>query len=193
MALEVVARHSGYNHVRFLARDVPSLGYRCYQVAEPKGPVAPPGEGSPCAGGPSAGILENAYYRIEIDPQAGAIKSILDKQINRELVDASSPYRFNQYLYVSGGDGATQIVFMRKSLPLAKLNVGASAGGRVTSLRRTSYGQVLTYETSGPHAPSIETDVILYDREKRIELVNRIHKDPSDNKEAVYLGLSRGG
>ncbi len=31
--LEVLAKHEGYNHVRFLARDVPSLGYRCYQVS----------------------------------------------------------------------------------------------------------------------------------------------------------------
>jgi len=193
VALEIVARHSGYNHVRFLARDVPSLGYRCYQVVQPKGHITAPGESPTVAGTPSGSILENAYYRIQIDQQAGAIKSIVDKQINRELLDASSPYRFNQYLYVSGGDGATQIVYMRKSLPLAKLNVGASAGGQVTGLRRTSYGQVLTYQTSGPHAPSIETDVILFDQEKKIELVNRIHKDPSDNKEAVYWAFPVAG
>jgi len=193
VALEVVAKHSGYNRVRFLARDVPSLGYRCYQVIEPKGHVSPPGEGSAGAGTPGATVLENLYYRVEIDPQAGAIKSIVDKQINRELVDTSSPYRFNQYLYVSGGDGSTQIVFMRKSLPFAKLNVGPSVGGRVIALRRTPYGQVLTYETSGPHASSIETDVVLFDHVKKIELVNRIHKDPSNNKEAVYWAFPVAG
>ncbi|HEY6292376.1 MAG TPA: polysaccharide lyase family protein [Terriglobia bacterium] len=190
VALEVLTKHPGYNHVRFLAHDVPSLGYRCYQVVEPHEHSSPePGEASL----PTADVLENTYYRIEVDPQAGAIKSVLDKQINRELVDVSSPYRFNQYLYVTGGDGGTQIVYMRKSLPLAKLTVGASSGGRVTSLRRTSYGQVLTYETSGPHASSIDTDVILFDQEKKIELVNRVHKDPSDNKEAVYFAFPVAG
>jgi hypothetical protein len=105
-------------------------------------------------------------------------------------VDAASPYRLNQYLYVAGGDEtATQLVYLRKSLPLAQLTVGASAGGRVTSVRKTPYGQILTYQTSGPHAPRIETDVILFDREKKIEFINRVQKEPVENKEAVYFAF----
>jgi len=181
--LEVLARHDGYNHVRFLARDVPSLGYRCYQIAQ-AAQSAPAEESSL----PATNVLENAYYRIEVDPQAGGIKSIFDKQLNRDIVDASSPYRFNQYLYVSGGDGETQLVYMRKSLPFAKLTVTGSSGGHVSSVRRTPYGQVLTYETSGPHA-SIATDVILYDGQKRIDLANRVQKEGVDVKEAVYFAF----
>ena len=133
--------------------------------------------------------MENEYYRIEVDPAAGALKSVYDKQLSREFVDASSPYRFNQYLYVSGGDGETQLVYLRKSLPLANLTVSASSGGRVTRVRKTSYGQVLTYVTSGPHTPSIESEIILFDREKKIEFINRLHKDPVDKKEAVYFAF----
>ncbi len=201
---DVVARHDGYSRVRFLARDVPSLGYRCYQVVESHeaggedttGTVALPGGGEDTAATaalPATNVIENAYYRITVDAAAGGIESIFDKQLNREIVDASSPYRFNQYLYVSGGDGETQLVYLRKSLPLAKLTVtgagGATDGGRLGSLRRTSYGQILTYETSGPHAPSITTEVILYEGQKRIDLVNRLHKDPVDAKEAVYFAF----
>ncbi len=133
-------------------------------------------------------MLENAYYKIEVDAQAGGIKSIFDKQLNREVVDASSAYRFNQYVYVSGGDGETQLVFMRKSLPFANLTVTGSSGGHVASVRRTPYGQVLNYETSGPHA-SVVTDIILYDGQKRIDLVNRVHKEGVNNKEAVYFAF----
>jgi hypothetical protein len=182
---EVLASHGDYNHIRFLARDVPSLGYRCYEVAQlPQPAPARPEETSV----PPSNTLANSYYRIEVDPQAGAIKSIFDKQLNRDIVDALSPYRFNQYLYVSGGEGETQLVYMRKSLPIAKLTVTGSRGGHVSSVRRTSYGQVLTYETSGPHA-SIATDVILYDGHKRIDLVNRVHKDQVNLKEAVYFAF----
>ena len=182
---EVLAKHAGYNQVRFLARDVPSLGYRCYQVVERQGhPAAPPEQ----AALPVSNTIENAYYRIEVDPEAGAIKSIFDKQLKRDIVDASSPYRFNQYLYVSGGDGETQLVYLRKSLPPAKLTVTGSSGGRITGARRTPYGQILSYETSGPHA-SIATDITLYDDQKRITLVNRVHKDPVNVKEAVYFAF----
>jgi len=189
---EVIAKHGDYNHVRFLARDVPSLGYRCYQVVEPHQhePVTEPSQETPL---PVTNTLENRYYRIEVDPQAGAIKSIFDKQLDREIVDATSPYRFNQYLYVSGGTGDTQLVYMRKSLPFAKLTVTSASGGHVTSVRRTPYGQVLTYETDGPHAPSIATDVILYDDQKRIDLANHLHKDPVNVKEAVYFAFPVAG
>ena len=186
VCLEVLAHHADYDHVRFLARDVPSFGYRCYQiVSKREHPAAPPGE----IPQPISNAIENAYYRVELDSQAGALKSIYDKEAARELVDASSPYRFNQYLYVAGGDGATQLVYLRKSLPFADLTVSTSNVGRVAGVRKTSYGEILTYQTSGPHAPSIETDVILFDNEKRIEFVNRLHKEPVNNKEAIYFAF----
>jgi len=47
----------------------------------------------------------------------------------------------------------------------------------------------LTYETSGSHAPSIKSEIILFDQEKKIELINRLHKDPVHNKEAVYFAF----
>ena len=181
---EVLGKHDGYNHVRFLARDVPSLGYRCYQVAPAREQVA--ATETPLA---TPNVAENAYYRVEVDPQAGGIRSIFDKQLNREIVDQRSPYRFNQYLYVSGGEGETQLVYLRNPLPFAKLTVTGGGPTRVTGIRRTSYGQVLGYETSGPHAPSISAELILYDGQKRIDLVNRIHKDPVNVKEAVYFAF----
>jgi len=184
--VEVLVHHPDYDHVRFLARDVPSLGYRCYQaVPRQDRASARPGEEVL----PSSKVIENSYYRIEVDSAVGAVMSVYDKQLSRELVDPSSPYRFNQYLYVSGGDGATQLIYLRKALPFATLNVSGSSGGRVTRLRKTSYGQVLTYVTSGPHAPSIESEIILFDQEKKIEFINRLHKDPVSNKEAVYFAF----
>jgi hypothetical protein len=184
--LEVLAHHSDYDHVRFLARDVPALGYRCYQVVTGhEHAPAPPGEEAL----PLSNVMENPYYRIELDPAAGAVKSVYDKQLSRELVDPASPYRFNQYLYVSGGDGETQLVYLRKSLPLANLTVNTSRGGRVTGVRKTSYGETMTYETSGPRAPAIESEIILFDQEKKIEFSNRVHKDPVNSKEAVYFAF----
>ncbi|MGH9453353.1 MAG: glycosyl hydrolase-related protein, partial [Terriglobia bacterium] len=84
---------------------------------------------------------------------------------------------------------ATQIVYFRKALPFANLTISTSQNGSVTSIRRTPYGRILTYQTSGPHAPSIQTDVILFDHEKKIEFINHLHKDPVNRKEAVYFAF----
>ncbi|MGH9446412.1 MAG: glycosyl hydrolase-related protein, partial [Terriglobia bacterium] len=186
--VEVLRRGNGYNHVRFMAHAVPSLGYRCYAIVPARDHRG--AEPSTTAPGslPLSNTIENAYYRVEFDPASGAIRSLYDKQLGKELVSPSGPYRLNQYLYVSGGEGS-QIVDLGSSLPLAKLTITTSNPGRVTALRKTSWGEILSYQTSGRDAPSIKTDVILFDREKKIEFVDRLQKTPETHKEAVYFAF----
>ena len=184
--VEVMSHGPGYDHVRFLANGVPSFGYKCYRIGPATGQAEAAGEGAAAAGS----SIENSFYRIEVDPATGAVRSLFDKEINRELVDPASPYKLDQYLYVSGGDERdTQIVHMRKSLPLASLTISPAANGRVAGVRRTPYGQVLTVEASGLHAPSIQTDIVLFDGEKKVEFVNHLKKEPVNNKEAVYFAF----
>jgi hypothetical protein len=184
--VEVLEHHEGYDRVRFLARELPSFGYKCYQVMEKRQTPAPAGETEL----PKTNVIENSYYRVEVDPATASVSSLFDKELQRQLVDKASPYRLNQYLYVAGGDEtATQIVYLRKTLPLAKLTITPSGPGQVVRTRRTSYGQILTIRSSGLHAPSIETDIILFDHEKKIEFVNRLRKEPVSSKEAVYFAF----
>ncbi len=182
---EILRHGNGYNHIRFLAHDVPSMGYVCYKLA----PLANE-QASSAAGesSPLSNTIENAYYRVEFDPASGAIKSIYDKQLGKELVNPASPYRANQYLYVTGGEG-TQIVYLNKTLPEAKLTIHPSRSGHVTSIRKTSYGTIMTYETSGMDAPRIKSEVILFDHQKKVEFVDHLDKKPEMHKEAVYFAF----
>jgi hypothetical protein len=135
-------------------------------------------------------MIENSFYRIQVDAATGAVKSILDKQLNRELVDAGSPYRFNQYLYVEGGGKEeTQIVHMRQSLPIAQLTITPSSGGRIAGWRKTPYGQILTLEAKDVNTPSVRTEIILFNDEKKIEFVNHVNKTAVREKEAVYFAF----
>lgn len=53
--------------------------------------------------------IESRYYRVVFNPATGGVKSIFDKELGKELVDAKTPYGANQYVYVAGGAG-TRIV-----------------------------------------------------------------------------------
>jgi alpha-mannosidase len=78
---------------RFIARDVPPLGYRTY---------VPVGEQAKQPESPSSGddtTLENEYLRVQLDPARGTVASLIDKRSGRELVDPTSKYGFGQYLY----------------------------------------------------------------------------------------------
>ncbi len=183
--VEILRHGNGYNHVRFLARDVPSMGYECYKIAPGKSDEA---SSADITSLPVSNTIENQYYRVVFDPASGAIKSIYDKQLGKELVNPAGPWRANQYLYVTGGEG-TQIVYLNKALPEAKLAIHTSREGHVTSVRKTSYGTIMTYETSGMDAPNIQSEVILFDHEKKIEFINHLDKQPVDHKEAVYFSF----
>ena len=45
------------------------------------------------------GFIENAWYRLRIDPATGGLLSWYDKELGRELVNGDGPWRFGQYVY----------------------------------------------------------------------------------------------
>lgn len=182
---QVLRRGNGYNHVRFLARKVPSMGYKCYKIVPAAAGANPAAQEASL---PISNSIENAYYRVVFDPASGAIKSIYDKQLGKELVNPSSPYRANQYIYVAGGHN-TRIMRLNFGRAVPKLAIHPSSGGRVTGIRRTSYGTIMTYETSGMNAPRIKTDVILFNHQKKIEFVDHLDKKPEMHNEAVYFAF----
>jgi len=67
--------------IQFIARDVPSLGYKTYYLEELDQAV----DTQPCGLAARGDTLENQYYRIVFDPAVG-IRSIFDKKAGREIV-----------------------------------------------------------------------------------------------------------
>lgn len=78
---------------RFVARNIPPMGYRSY--------VASRGEAEPAKVSAHAeeGVIESPFFKVTLDPEKGRIISLIDKRSGRELVDAQAPQGFGQYLY----------------------------------------------------------------------------------------------
>jgi alpha-mannosidase len=181
--LEVLFRKQGFAHVRFMATDLPSVGYKCFQIrsgGKPL-PVAPDSAMNP--------VTENQYYRITVDARSGAIQSIFDKQLSRELIDQKSPYKFGQYIYVTGGDGQTRIINPFKALPLPKLTDHPAQDGEYLGARKTPWGYSIRTHNSGVNTPAIDLEVLLFDRQKRIEFRYNVQKDYTNAKEALYFAF----
>jgi hypothetical protein len=83
--------------IRFLAFDLPALGYRTFVIGEAESlRVTDTGE---LKADPITGVLENRFLRIKLDAGRGAIASLIDKGSGRELVAGDSKYGLGQYLY----------------------------------------------------------------------------------------------
>lgn len=91
-ALQTWGAHSHRNG-RFVAKNVPPLGYRTYAVSSAKAKEAT------LAGDAQSAIIENQWLKVTFDPARGRIASIIQKATGAELVDTNSPHGFGQYLY----------------------------------------------------------------------------------------------
>ncbi|MBX7256814.1 MAG: hypothetical protein K1Y02_10660, partial [Candidatus Hydrogenedentes bacterium] len=106
-------------NIRFVARNVPSTGYRTY-LFDDAAPAASPA----LSVDESAHCMENAHLRVTLDLNRGCIASIVDKASGRELVDASNAYGVGQYLYERFSQNETRAYFEAYSKSQADWAVG---------------------------------------------------------------------
>jgi alpha-mannosidase len=180
--LQVLYEKQGFLHVRFLAKDLPAVGYKCFSIAYEK-------EGRPETQKSSEGTIENSFYRLKVDEGTGALASVYDKQLQRELVDGKSPYKFGQYLYVTGGDGDTQMINPFPALPPGELTIHPSSNGKLLGVEQLPWGASIRMTSSDTNTPQVETEILLFNNEKKIEFRYRVHKDYTNAKEAVYFAF----
>jgi alpha-mannosidase len=185
--LETLSDQEHFRHVRFRAEDLPPVGYKCYEIRSAASPQAA------MAASQMSPVVENAYYRITLDPASGAVRSIFDKQLQREIVDANSPYRFGQYLYVTGGDphgdGQTRMIHPSNWLPPAELVVHPSEQGEYLGTAKTPWGYLTKLRSSDVNTPSIDLEIMLFDAEKKIEFRYSVEKTYTTAKEGVYFSF----
>jgi alpha-mannosidase len=160
--------------------DVPPCGYRVLKLAPRSG-----GDDLQMAPG---NVIESRYYRVEFDPASGAIVSIRDKELGRELVDRKAPYQLNQYLYVAGGNNRTRIV-MNPHNPPPALTITVAGHASLQRKRKPGVAEAMFVQSSGTMAPRIATMVHVWEKIKRIDIVNRFDKTQTYDKEAVYFAF----
>jgi hypothetical protein len=194
--LQILYEKEKFLHVRFLAKELPSVGYKCFRIEYGKEPLPKPSVSEDRT-------FENSFYRITIAEDAGAVASIYDKQLRRELVDLNSPFRFGQYVYVTGGDrdteagtwetvlayGGTQIIKSFLALPKAVLRTHAAVHGKLVRAEHLPWGSSVLLTSSAENTPAIETEIVLFDNEKKIEFRYRLHKNYTVAKEGVYFAF----
>ena len=172
--------------VRYRAEGVPAVGYKLLSIADAgteKSDIRTTSE--------AGDLLENRYYRVTLDPGTGSIRSIWDKELNRELVDTRETYRFAQYVYVSDADDMPNNSLYRYGAGLQKpdLTPHPAGGGRIVKISRGAIGECATLESSALNTARIRTEITLPTDEKRIDIEISFEKVPTLHREAVYIAF----
>jgi hypothetical protein len=69
------------------------------------------------------------------------------------------------------------------------LQIHPAGHGKILSVARTPYGWEAQMESEAANTPKVTTTILLFDREKKIELVEDVEKERVTAKEAVYFAF----
>jgi hypothetical protein len=184
-AISYVVLHEGPNfrRVEFRATDVPPVGYKVYRLRTTQASAPAPQK-------TTSTTIESPFYRVGLDPASGSIRSIYDKQLNKELVDTNSQWRFGQYVYVSGGDEEPNSILQYRAVsPKPELYLHPAGEGHLVSVERTPWGWRAQLKSSAENTPEIRSEIRVFEGEKKIELIEDVEKKPELKKEAVYFAF----
>jgi hypothetical protein len=169
---EITTRGEHTSRAHFWAEDVPAVGYKTYRL------LPRPVEREITSDAP--GTMENEFYRLTLDPATGAVKSLFDKQLRRELVDTSSSYRLGEYLYVTTD---------RTVHGPASFVVHGATGGRLVSMEQTPDGITAHLESTDVNTPRIAASITVSSHQKKIIFTEDVDKVATKNDEAVYFAF----
>jgi hypothetical protein len=104
VAADTLVESATYRRIRFFAPEVPSVGCRSFVLRPAPARAAEPSAPSTQLREEPRTQLESPFYRVVFDPASGAVASLFDKELGRELIDTASPYKLGQVIYVTGAD-----------------------------------------------------------------------------------------
>jgi len=157
------------HYLTFLASDVPGLGYKIFRVEDESDSQIPSPQTPTPAGVQANGFaLESPYYRMEVDPGTGGLKSLFDKLLGVELVDSDQPETLNQYVYTSDGERYSLAGATVKTGPVGPVSASLIVEGTAfRSILRTVY--------------------TLYADLPRLDICNELIKEPSDEPQSCHF------
>jgi hypothetical protein len=176
----------GDDAIMVVARDIPPMGYAVFSVKPGEGEVPNPKAETMRTNDAGNPVLENRFYRLTVDRKTGGIASLVDKETGRELVDQSSPWRLNTYIYEQPEGGRKAVDDMTKRATFHRWSPAE------TAVVADGHGPV-AWSFSVTSAPkmcaSLQQRIVLYDDMKRIDLVNVLDKKETFEPEAVYFAF----
>jgi len=132
-------------------------------------------------------MLENDYFKIVIDPQTGAIKSLFDKKLQLELADPKSPWQLGAFVYETLGNRSQMSQYTLTDYNrtgLTDIHISAGTNGPI-------YRSVLIEGKSGccDEKFGVKMEIRLFHHEKRIELNYDVRKSPVTTPDGIYVAF----
>ncbi|MBK8946895.1 MAG: glycosyl hydrolase family 38 [Ignavibacteriae bacterium] len=164
------------------AQNIPSMGYKLYKIiVENELSSLPIIE-------KETQQFENQFYKIVLDTEIGAVKSIFDKEMNTELIDQNSDWKLGQFIYeeLSNRNQLERFTLDDQPVRTTLTNVefkGVKKGNIWNSIYLSGKNEKCCGNSE------INLEIRLFNFEKRIDINYSINKLAITNPEAVYVAF----
>lgn len=131
--------------------------------------------------------LENQWYKIKIDETCGAIHSIFDKELNKELVDANAKWKLGEFIYETLADRKQLDKFYLddyQRVPLDKVWFERYEEGEIWNTVYFRGNTEAAISDAG-----YEFEIRLFNTTKRIDLAYSILKKSVTDPEGIYIAF----
>ena len=165
--------------------DIPAMGYKALKI-EVQGPAVP------VEAGTNVEVLENKFYKLVINKSSGSISSLLDKDINQELIDKTNPYNIGQLVRETTAKRRVPTVnigFPLNHLTVSNVKADAGINGALWESVRI-IADLDGFEKGTDGAPKgIELEIRLYKNVKKVEFKYMARKEIITDPEALYVAF----
>ncbi len=161
-------------------KDIPALGVKTLKIE-----VA---DLAPVSGNPATQTeeLQNQYYKLVIDKATGAISSLYDKELNRELIDPQNPWKIGQAIHETMPDRNT---YKPAHTSVSNVKVETGANGNVWESVKITADLAGMYKGTDNSPKGLDLEIRLYKNVKKIELKYTAHKQILTDPEALYVAF----
>ncbi|MEN8115843.1 MAG: glycoside hydrolase family 38 C-terminal domain-containing protein [Bacteroidota bacterium] len=178
-----VEHHSDGTYWAIWANDMPAFGFKKYiiktdvdeEVHIDKVDVS------------KTEMFENQWYKIIIDKEKGAVSSVIDKKLGKELIDSNSEYKLGEFIYEMLGTRSQMESFRLDDFtrePLEDVWLDNYEEGKIWNTIRFK-GNTKAAINDGDYTFEIR----LFNTSKRIDLYYSIEKKMVTNPEGIYVAF----
>ncbi|MCP5538504.1 MAG: hypothetical protein H7A51_20025 [Akkermansiaceae bacterium] len=176
-------------YYRLWVEDVPAMGYKTFLIHA--------GEKNPSLAGkakPGPSVFENKYYALKVDPAKGVVTSLVDKELQKELIDQQDSYTLGQVIYeqLANRHELERLTASNRDTRYKPLNLKRSVLSRVKVLKQENGAIYQSLFLNGAlpvcaDERGVDLEIRLFHHEKKIEFHYRMFKLPVISPEGVYV------
>jgi hypothetical protein len=177
---QLLSSRSDGSYWALWVKDVPAMGYKILRIERSNDPRTPPEK-------MSGTILENDYYRIEIDPRSGTLRLFVDKEQQLDLVDPGAEWGMLAFIYERLTDRHQLEQFKLEGFERTALKDIRLLGGEDGPVWKSLAFSGNSAGCRGPEG--VRCEIRLYHRVKRIDFLFSIRKEGVTDPEGIYVAF----